>query len=69
MNKFTKGAVILIGVVFVFCVGRCFYMVACISCTPDPLKTFNYPDSMDRLESNFKNFCELNPGIYYKISR
>jgi len=68
MNKYVRIAIILLGVALVVCIGRCFYMVACISCTPDPVKTYNYPGSMDELEDNFKSFATANPDIDCKIS-
>jgi hypothetical protein len=69
MQKIIKISGIVVGIILLFCIGKCFYMVACISCTPDPVKTYNYPGTMDQLENNFKMFAEANPDIYYKISR
>src|SRR5476649_1153459 len=69
MNKYIRVVIILLGVVFVACIGRFIYMVACISCTPDPIKTYNYQGSMDQLENNFKSFTAANPNIYYNLSR
>jgi hypothetical protein len=69
MNRYVRIAIIVLGGALVVCVGRCLYMVACISCTPDPIKTYNYSGSMDQLENNFKSFAAANPDIHYGASR
>ena len=56
------------GVFLLWQIGRCFYMVACISCTTPPVKTYNYSGSMDQLENGFKNFSIENSNINCEIS-
>lgn len=69
MQKIIKISGIVIGVVLLFCIGRCVYMVACISCTTPSIKTYNFAGSMDQLENNFKNFAIANSNIQCEISR
>ena len=69
MNKSGKVLSVILVLAFFIFLGRSCYQVLCISCTPDPVKTYNYPGSMDELENHFKSYAVANPDIYYKISR
>lgn len=69
MNRVVKIAIAVVGIVLVGLAGRCVYMVLCISCTPGPLKTYNYSGSMDQLEDNFKKFVAHHQDINCEISR
>jgi len=68
MQKITRIAGIVTGLILILYLGTCFYMVACISCTPDSVKTYNYPGSMNQLENNFISYSKANPDIDCKIS-
>jgi len=69
MQKIVKIFLVLGGLIFIGLMLRGCYKVLCISCTPDPVKTYDYPGSMDQLENNFKNFAADNHSIYYNLSR
>jgi hypothetical protein len=69
MNRVVKIAITIVGIVLIGFVGRCVYMVLCISCTPGPLKTYNYSGSMDQLEDNFKRFAAHHQDINFEVSR
>jgi hypothetical protein len=68
MKKIIKIIVFIIGVVFICFIGRCAYMVACISCTTAPIRTYNYSESMDKLEHTFEKFQTSNPALNIKVS-
>ncbi|MDB5150418.1 MAG: hypothetical protein JWQ57_4438 [Mucilaginibacter sp.] len=60
---------IAVGLVLAGFAGRCVYMIACISCTFPPIKTYNYSGSMDQFESAFKAFAILDTDITYQIKQ
>ena len=68
MNKAVKVLSVVVVLTFIVVAGRSCYQVLCISCTPGPVKTYNYPGSMDELENHFKRFALANPDIDCKIS-
>jgi len=68
MPKTIKIIVIAIGAAFVFCIGRCFYMIACISCTTPDIETYKYAGTMDQLENGFKQYARVNANSSCKVS-
>ncbi|MES2379299.1 MAG: hypothetical protein V4553_22090 [Bacteroidota bacterium] len=68
MKKFINISGFVIGAIFLFCIGRCFYMVACISCTPSDIETYKYSGSMDELENGLKAFANSNSKMKCKVS-
>jgi len=50
-------------------IGRCVYMVLCISCTYPPIATYEYTGSVDDLAVSLKKFAASNPEITFKFSR
>ncbi|MDB5136762.1 MAG: hypothetical protein JWP37_3365 [Mucilaginibacter sp.] len=69
MNRAVKIISIIVGIVLIGFVGRCIYMVLCISCTTPSIKTYDYNGSMDQFENNLKNFTNSNLNLTYKVSR
>jgi hypothetical protein len=69
MKKTLNIVGIVVGVVLVCLIGRCFYMVACISCTSPPIKVYNYNGSVAQLSKSFQKFVISHPTIRVKISR
>ncbi|HWZ34617.1 MAG TPA: hypothetical protein VNW51_00580 [Mucilaginibacter sp.] len=69
MPKIVRIIIVVFGAAFVFCIGRCFYMVACISCTSDPIKIYSYNGTVSQFGESLKAFADLNPNISYKFSR
>lgn len=69
MPKIIKIIVVVFGAAFVFCIGRCFYMVACVSCTSDPIKVYRYNGTVLQFSKSLKAFADLSPNISYKFSR
>ena len=68
MQKIIRISGIVIGLILVFCVGRCLYMVACISCTPPAIETYEFSGSMDELENGLKTYAKSNLNTYCKVS-
>ena len=68
MKKATGIIVVIIGLIFIGFIGRCLYMVACISCTPSEIKKYEYAENINQFESKFKTFAKLNPDLNLKIS-
>lgn len=66
--KATKITSVIIGVAFVCFVGRCAYMVLCISCTTAPIKTYDYSGTMDQFDKKIRRFAAINSGINLIIS-
>ena len=62
-------AIIVAGLCLVGFVGRCFYMVLCISCSYPPIQTYEFNGSVADLDSSLQNFAVANPAITYKFSR
>ena len=62
-------AITVFGLCLVGFVGRCLYMVLCISCTSPPIQTYQFQGSVASLDSLLRNFAMSNPGITYKFSR
>ena len=69
MRKAIKIIAIIIGLILVGLIGRCFYMIACISCTYPPIKEWAYHGSVDQLGSSIQKFIVSNPAVSVKISR
>lgn len=68
MSKYIRAAGILLGIGLIFCIGKCFYMVACISCTTPPIETYKYSGSMDDLERGLKAYAQSKPNTSCKVS-
>jgi hypothetical protein len=60
---------VIAGVIVLFFMGKCFYMVACISCTTLPIKIYGYNGSMDDLEADLKSFDKKHSFVDVSISR
>src|SRR6185312_12668656 len=70
MRKAVKLTVIIsTGIILLALIGRCFYMIACLSCTYPPIKVYEYQGSIDQLELTIQKFVLSNPDVKYKISR
>jgi hypothetical protein len=67
-KPFTIIAVV-VGFMVLGFIGRCFYMVACISCTYPPIKTYEFQGRLNSLGSVLQRFALANPGVTYKFSR
>lgn len=67
MTKAIKISTIIIGIAFVCFIGRCAYMILCISCTTAPIKTYDYAGSMDQFDEKLRNFASANSGINLTI--
>jgi len=67
MPKTIKIIVIAIGAAFVFCIGRCFYMVACISCTIPHIKDYKCAGTVNGFEIALKSLANNHRNITYKI--
>jgi len=63
-----KFIIVIIGLISIGFIGRFFYMVACISCTPSAIKKYEYPGGINQFESKFKTFAMLNSDVNLKIS-
>ena len=61
--------IIVVGLCLVGFVGRCFYMVLCISCTYPAIQTYEFQGSVTNLDSSLRNFAMSNTAINYKFSR
>lgn len=59
---------IVLGLILVVFIGRFFYKVACISCTPPSIKKYKYSGEIAQFESKIKTFAKLNPDMNLKIS-
>ncbi len=68
MTKATKITTVIIGIVFVCFIGRCAYMILCISCTTAPIKTYDYTGTMDQFDKKIKQFASANSGVNLTIS-
>ena len=69
MGKYIRVAGILLGIGLIFCIGRCFYMIACISCTSPPIKTYIYSGNVEKFQRSLEVIFNNNPDILYKFSR
>jgi hypothetical protein len=69
MKRIVRIIGIVIMVALIFFMGKCFLMVACISCTTPPIKTYRYVGSMDQFEYNVKHFILVNPTMSCSITR
>jgi hypothetical protein len=69
MNKAVKIVGAIVALVVIGFIGRCTYMILCISCTTPAIKTYSYDGSMDQFESEFKKFAALHNNMNLKISR
>jgi hypothetical protein len=68
MQKITKIAGIVTGLILILYLGTCFYMVACISCKPPAIETYKFSGSMDELENGLKTYAKSNLNTYCKVS-
>jgi hypothetical protein len=66
MKRRTRVTIIIIGsilgIIMIGFVGRVVYMIACISCTYPPIKTYEFQGNIDDLRADFYEFAN-NPGI------
>jgi hypothetical protein len=63
-----KIIIVIIGLIFIGFIGRCLYMVACISCTPSAIKKYEYSGTINQFESKLKTFAISNSDVTLKIS-
>ena len=69
MKKFITAISVIIGLICVGFIGRCFYMVAYISCTSPPIKIYEYYGDISQLNSSFESFVVIHPNTSFKFSR
>ncbi|HTK17869.1 MAG TPA: hypothetical protein VL442_00065 [Mucilaginibacter sp.] len=68
MNRAVKIISIVAVLAFFVVLGRSCYQVLCISCTPAPIKTYNYSGTMDQFDEKIRQFAAINPGVNLTIS-
>jgi len=69
MRKPIVITTLIIGVILIGFIGRCVYMVLCISCTTPPIKTYEYKGSVAQFAISVEKLTLSNNDIEVKISR
>lgn len=69
MQKTIKAISIIIGLALVGLVGRCFYMIACISCTYPPIKEYKFEGTVEKFGEALHTLSLGDSHFTYKISR
>ncbi|WP_295793345.1 hypothetical protein [Mucilaginibacter sp.] len=69
MQKTIKITAIIIGLALIGLVGRCFYMVACISCTYPPIKEYKFEGTVEQFGEALHTLSLSDANFTYKISR
>ena len=69
MQKAIKIISIIIGLALIGLIGRCFYMIACISCTYPPIKEYKFEGTVEQFGQVLSTFALTDSNFSYKISR